>query len=156
VTPAGSVSKRLRRVASSPPRRLEQLDRIAVRVLQLDLFAPRSHVHLIPETEPGLLQRLDTSGKIRYSEDDSVPATGLLMTTVWERTGPRSSGAAEQNLKVIDRDAGERGQLLVFQSEPEVTSVERDGTADVLHLIPHAVKSENEVVRSTCARGSLI
>jgi hypothetical protein len=38
----------------------------------------------------------------------------------------------------------------VFQSEAEVVGVERDGAADVLDLISHAVKSDDEILRFAC------
>jgi hypothetical protein len=37
----------------------EQLDRIAVGILDLDLLAARSRLHLIAKAQAGLLQRLD-------------------------------------------------------------------------------------------------
>ena len=69
-------------------RRLEQLDRIAVRVLDLDLPACRAHFHRIPEMQPVLLEGIDASGKIGHSKDDPIPATRLLLTPVGQRAGP--------------------------------------------------------------------
>src|SRR5438270_6605742 len=50
------------------PRRLEQLERIAVRVLDLDLPASRAHFHRIPEMQPVVLEGIDASGKIGHSK----------------------------------------------------------------------------------------
>jgi hypothetical protein len=47
-------------------------------------------------------------------------------------------------LRVAERDACKRGQLLVPQAEPEVLRVERDGTRHILHLIPDAVNASHE------------
>jgi len=38
--------------------------------------------HLIPKAEPGVLQIVDPSGKIRHAKDDSIPSAWFLMTTV--------------------------------------------------------------------------
>ena len=47
------------------PRRLEQLDSVAIGILDLDLLAARTRLHVVPKAEAGFLQRLDESGKIR-------------------------------------------------------------------------------------------
>jgi len=55
-------------------RGLEQLDWIAVRILQLDLFAARTDFHLVAQAEPCSLERLDASGHISHAKDKSIPA----------------------------------------------------------------------------------
>ena len=62
-------------------RRLEQLDGIAVGVLQLDLFASRTHFHLIAKVNAGILQFLDTGFKTFDSQDDAIPSSGFLALT---------------------------------------------------------------------------
>src|SRR5258706_6798269 len=59
-------------------RRLEQLDRIAVRVLDLDLLASGTRFHVVPEVELSHLEHLDEAEKILDSEDDTVPSTRFL------------------------------------------------------------------------------
>jgi hypothetical protein len=67
--------------------RLEQLDRIAVRIFQLDLFAARAYFHLIAKMKPSLLQRLNPRRKIGNVQDHPVPAPGLLLATIWHWPG---------------------------------------------------------------------
>jgi hypothetical protein len=55
---------------------------------------------------------------------------------------------AEQNLRVTERDASERGKLLVFNREAELCRVERDRTTHVFHLISNDVHGLYESVRS--------
>jgi hypothetical protein len=60
--------------------RLEKLNRITIRVLQLDLFPARAYFHLVAKMEPGLLQHLNAAGKIRYLKHNTVPSTRFLLT----------------------------------------------------------------------------
>ena len=66
---------------------LEQLDRIPVGILELNLFAAGSDFHLIPKTQAVSLERVDMGRKVDDSEDDPIPATRFLMTTVGQRSG---------------------------------------------------------------------
>jgi hypothetical protein len=58
--------------------RLEELDRIPVGILHLDLSAAGADFHLIAETHPDLLQRLDLSREIGHAQDHPIPSTRLL------------------------------------------------------------------------------
>src|SRR5262249_32753548 len=109
-----------------PCARLEELQRIPVRIFQLDLLAPWSDFHLVPEMQSGLLEGLDARGKIRHSKDDPIPATRLLMTPVGQRAGARRARTAQKEVEVLDSNVGERGKLLVQQLEPEIACVELD------------------------------
>jgi hypothetical protein len=63
--------------------RLEQLDRIAVGIFQLDLPTPRAYFYLIPKMKPTLIQGLDPGMKIGNLEDHAVPAAWFLVATIW-------------------------------------------------------------------------
>ncbi len=54
---------------------LEELERIGVGILELDLSASWARFHVISEMEPGFPQRLDTGGQIGYAKDDPIPAS---------------------------------------------------------------------------------
>ena len=82
--------------------RLEQLDRIAVGIFQLDLFAAGAYFHLIAKMKPGVLQRLSPGRKIRNLEDHPVPPAGLLSATIRHRPGTRSPGTAENQFETPD------------------------------------------------------
>ena len=58
--------------------RLEKLDRIAVRVLQQDLLAARSGLHLIAKTKSRRFQMLDPRGEIGDFKNDPIPPAELL------------------------------------------------------------------------------
>src|SRR5262245_6531066 len=74
---------RMRNVSLS--RGLEQLDRIAVRVFDLNLASARTGFHLVAEAEAAALERGDAAWKVRDFQDDAVPPAGLLTLTVWHR-----------------------------------------------------------------------
>src|SRR6267142_2180712 len=76
--------------------RFEQLDRIAVGIFQLDLFAARAYFNLIAKMKPSLLQRFNPRRKIGNLEDHPVPAAGLLLATIWHWPGTRSPGVLFQ------------------------------------------------------------
>jgi len=61
---------------------LKKLKRIAVRILNLDLFAPGPYFHLIAELQSDVSERLNTPGKVVHLKYDAVPSTGLLLTTI--------------------------------------------------------------------------
>ena len=82
--------------ATSTIELLEQFNRIAVRIFQLDLLAAGTHFHLIAKPEPGLFQCCDMSGKIGNLKDHPVPSPGLLVMTTWHRPGPRGPGTTEE------------------------------------------------------------
>jgi hypothetical protein len=88
---------------------LEQLDGIAIGILDLDLLAARTGLHVVPDVEAGLLQGLDECWQIRHPKHDTIPSAGFLLLTVRHRPGSRGLWAAQQNLRVAERDAGKRG-----------------------------------------------
>src|SRR5918999_5313800 len=75
---------------------LEEFDRIAVGIFQLNLSPARPHFHLIAKRDAGVLQRLDLCREISHTQDDSIPAAGLLGLAARQRTRSRRSRPAEQ------------------------------------------------------------
>jgi hypothetical protein len=63
----------------------EQLDRVAVRILDLNLASARASFHLIPEADASILQGRDARLKIRNAQHDTVPTTRFLALTVRQR-----------------------------------------------------------------------
>ena len=84
--------------------RLEELDRISVWILDLDLLGPTS---LVPELNPSLLQCLNPSREVGHLKHNAIPSTRLLLTTIRQGPGTGSPGAAENQLQIVDRDLGE-------------------------------------------------
>jgi hypothetical protein len=54
--------------------RLEELDWIAVRILDLNLSAGRARFHLVPEVHVSLLQPFDRAREVTYAKHDAIPA----------------------------------------------------------------------------------
>ena len=63
-------------------RGLEEPDRIAVRIEDLDLPACRSGFHGVPKCHSSLAQRFDDRGQIAHSKNDAVKAAGALLPAV--------------------------------------------------------------------------
>jgi hypothetical protein len=76
--------------------------------------------------EAGFLQGLDERGKIVDPKHDAVPSAGFLRLTVRHRPRSGRLRTAEQNLRIAERDARERGKLLMFDREAEVGRIERN------------------------------
>src|SRR6185312_2235422 len=81
-------------VSLRPQCGFKQLNRIAVWILQLDLLAARTGLHLVPEMQPSLFQRFNSSGQVFDLQNYSIPSTRLLLTTVRHGTRTRGSGTA--------------------------------------------------------------
>src|SRR6185436_19473127 len=94
-------------------RRLEQLDRVAVGIFDLDLSPARPGQHLVPKAEAGFFQSFHALGKIVDPEHDPVPTAGRLFPAVRHRPGAGRLWPAQQDVHVAERYARERRQLLV-------------------------------------------
>src|SRR5574341_194315 len=127
-------------------RALEQLERLAVGILDLNLLAARAGFHPVAEIEARIRQLFDRRREIGDLEDDSVPAAGLLCTAIGHGAGPRCSGAAQDQLETGNRNLREGRWMLAVQLEAEVSGIEVDRALDVLHLISDAVESGLEHV----------
>src|SRR5687768_934342 len=68
-------------------RGLEQLERIAVRILDLNLLAARTHFHLVPKTHPLVPELSDTCGQVPYLQNHPVPSAGFLLAAIGHRPG---------------------------------------------------------------------
>jgi hypothetical protein len=122
---------------------LEELDRIAVRIFQLNLLTARTDLHRVAERQSGLFQPVNLCGEIGDLKDDAVPSARLLMASIWHGPGARRLRSAEQQLQIAERDSRECGKLLMFQREAKVLRVELHRAAHVPDLIAHAVHAES-------------
>jgi pimeloyl-ACP methyl ester carboxylesterase len=77
-------------------RRLEQLDRVAGRVIEQDLLAARSGDDVVAEGEPGGAQPLDLGFDVVDDEVNAVPATGAGLTAVRHRSPSRALRPGKQ------------------------------------------------------------
>jgi hypothetical protein len=62
--------------------RLEQLDRVAVRIFNLNLFSARTDLHLISKTQTRLSQLTDARRQVFHLKEHAVPSARLLLTAV--------------------------------------------------------------------------
>src|SRR5262245_47605322 len=114
----GRLKRRwLRQAALSRLRWFEQLDRVAVRVFNLDLPSAGTGFHLVSKAQPRALEGVDASRKVRHFEHDAVPSTRLLRLTIRQRSRSGRSGAAEKDHDVAEGDTREGRQLLMVQLE---------------------------------------
>src|SRR5262245_41126477 len=120
------------------PGRLEQLDGVAVGILQLNLFAAGTLLDLVAEAETGLLHRLDERRQVIDFEDDPVPPARLLLAAVRQWPRPRTLRAAEPEGEAPVRDGGEGWSRRIprVQFEAQVLRVELHRLVHVLDLIP--------------------
>src|SRR5256885_9092866 len=105
-------------------RRLEQLNRIVVGVLDHDLTTARAGFHLIAKVDSGPLQDLNAGREILYGQNDPIPSAGLLTATVRHRSRTGRARTAQQNAKRPERDTGKGWRLLMVQRKAEVAGIE--------------------------------
>src|SRR5438477_5459845 len=86
---------RLVACGSSMGSRLEQLNRVAVRIFNLNLFAARANFHFISETQTRLFEVSNLRTQILHLKQHTVPPAGLLLTAVGHWSGSRCSGTAQ-------------------------------------------------------------
>src|SRR5688500_539693 len=86
-------------------RGLEELDRVPVGVLDLDLPPAGTGLHFVPEAHSRVLQRVDEGRQVGDLQHNAVPAAGLLAAPVRHGTRSRRARTAEQQLGVAERDA---------------------------------------------------
>src|SRR5262245_34205811 len=71
---------------------LEQFDRVAVGIFNLDLSATGSRFHLVAEMDPGLLERGDAGWQVGNFQHHPIPSSRLLCLTSrhrsWDAPGP--------------------------------------------------------------------
>jgi hypothetical protein len=137
-------------------RRFEQFDRIAVLILDLDLLAARSGLHVVSKTNAGLLQRVDERREIIHTKHDTIPPARVLLLTARHRPGSGGLWTAQQERRVPERDAGERRKLLMLQREAQLCRVERDRADDILRLISDAMHELDERVLAGALLVSLL
>jgi len=80
---------------SSVDSSLEQLDRIAVRIFDLNLFAAGADLHFISKTQTRLFQVSDARRQILHLEKHTVPSARLLLTAIGSARGRRHSDRAQ-------------------------------------------------------------
>ena len=124
-------------------RRLEQLERVSVRIQQLDLLAAGTGFYLVSKANSGFLQRVDGSGEIGHLKHDAIPATRLLRLTVRHRARTRSPRSTERQREIADRNLRESRKVLSTGLEAKLLRIEAYGTIDILDLVADTVQARN-------------
>ena len=81
---------------------LEQLNRISVRILHLNLPAPGTGFHLIAKTHALILEVTNEGRQILHLEDHPVPSARLLLAAIWHQPRARRPRAAEDQFETAD------------------------------------------------------
>ena len=98
--------------------RLEQLDRIPVRILELNLLSAGSDLELVAKAHSAFLQGLNACSKIRHLKNHAIPPAGLLTAAIWHLPRTRSPGATQDRLEIRNRDLGDSGRCLSSNLNP--------------------------------------
>jgi hypothetical protein len=123
---------------------LEQLDGVAVGIVDLDLFSAGPRFHVVSETETGGFQGLDQRREILDAKHDSIPTAGLLLLSIGHRPRSGCVRAAEQQVRVTERNARKRGKLLMHEREAQVRRIKRNRASDVSYLVSDPMHTEDE------------
>src|SRR5688572_3820675 len=131
-------------VSALSTRWFKQLDRVAIRVFNLNLTSAWTAFHLVAKANADALEHGDTAQEVRDFQHDAVPAARLLTLTVRQRPGARRSRSTQQDLGISERHTGECRQLLVLHFETEILDVEAHGASNILHMVADAVDTRDE------------
>src|ERR1044072_928086 len=114
-------------------------------VFQLNLAAGRTGFDFIPKAQSGVLHFLDRRHQIINAQHESIPSAGFLFTPIRQRSRPRTTGAAQKNLKSAKRYARKHRTRLVLQLKPEMLCVELDRALNILNLISDSPNVEHDL-----------
>ena len=100
--------------------RLEQLNRIAVGIFNLNLFAARADFHLISKTHASFSQISNPRRRILHLKKHTVPSAGLLLTTIGIDRDPEAPGPLKINLRPPIETWPKRGRFCISRWKPIV------------------------------------
>jgi hypothetical protein len=129
--------------ASGAPRRFEELDRIAIRIEDLNLRPTRPGDDVVAQLHTLLSQIRYDVGQVIDSQHQPVPSARLLLFPARERPRAGALGTTQQQVRATERHRRKRLPLLMLQREAKHVRVERDGTRHVPRLVPHAMHPES-------------
>src|SRR5215831_10251680 len=132
---------------SSMASRLEQFNRIAVGIFNLNLFAARAHLHFISETQTRVFQLSNARRQILHLKKHTVPSAGLLLTAIGHWPGPGGARTAQDQLEAANGNLAECGQVLHVQMEAKSLRIKGNCTLNIFDLISNTPKSDNGSLR---------
>ena len=121
-------------------RRLEQLDRVAARVLDQDLLAADALDDVVAKARPVLAQVGDDRLEVGDLELKAVPPAGRRQRAVGHRLAAAGSaaGRGQDQPQVAVREHRERGRRMHDLVEAELAAVEVDRGVDVVDDVADA------------------
>jgi hypothetical protein len=115
-------------------RRLVQLDRVGVRIVEQDLPTTRAGLDRVTKMRMRFLERADRSVEILHVQDDAIPASRPLLGTVAHGTAARGVGTAEKKIQIAARD-DKHGASALHQTESKLVRVEAQRAPQVGDLV---------------------
>ena len=100
--------------------RLEQLNRIAIRIFDLNLFAAWAYLHFISKMEIRLFQVGNTRRQILHLKKHTVPSAGLLLTAIVGRD-PDAPGPLKINFRPPIETWPKAGRFCISRLKPSVS-----------------------------------
>src|SRR5262245_18769572 len=116
---------------------MEQLDRVAGRVVEHDLHAARTGDDVAPEPDAGASHPLHLGGDVADDQVDPVPAARAGLDPVGHRSPGGARPSAQEQLEAAAHDVRE-GRKVRADTEAEVRGVEADGRIDVVDHVADA------------------
>ena len=121
--------------ASRHRRGLEQLDRVAVRVVEEDLLAAGPADDVVAERGAGVAEAVDERVEVVDLDDEPVPAAGLGRPPSGIGRAADDAGPASHRSRSPRRTRANAGQHLLDDLELEQVAVERQRPGDVGHEV---------------------
>jgi hypothetical protein len=135
----GWTSERESQAEWSARRWFEELDWIAIGILELNLSTRWAGLHLVTELHLRFLEPLNLTIDVSHLQNNAIPSARLLALPIGHRPRARRAGAAQQQLEATEGHGSECRQLLVFQREAEVLRVKIDSAPYIRGLIANTV-----------------
>src|SRR5215213_4012349 len=119
--------------------RLEELDRVARRVLEQNLAAAPPRDDVVTEASPSLPQRLDLALEVCDLDLETIPAPGLGTAAIRHRLARAThAGLIEQQPQVASRKHHKARPELHLDVEAQMPDVEGDRGVDVVVDVANA------------------
>ena len=137
----GGVSARRPKVPIDPA----ELERRAEEAMTEKAFAyvaAGAGLELVPEGDARIFQLGDPGLEVIDFQHEPVPSAGLLRAPVGHGARSGSPGTAQYGSQAAQGHAGERRRRLALHLESQPLRVEREGTFDVLDLVPDPRESQ--------------
>ena len=128
-------------------RRLEELDRVSVRIFQPGSVSAGTVSILLPKCSFALDSASTKPCRSSTRKTARFHPPGSWCRPSGSGREPGAPGPLSQNLQRTELHVGERRKLLSFQLEAWLLGIERDRASHVAHLVANAMQALHEGVR---------